>query len=176
MYRLPASIRDSAIRLLPRISYPFGEIRGNNLFDSHIRHPGTVRGDSYYQRIGFEQVLLVDEKTYEQSCWWRQKTRSLVNRGIQRRTGSVQVLVSFSLIRYFVCSVHDFPSGAITSFIGTGLQKKQGRDESLFLNRLFESSHEYVNVMNIYYYRSNRLKILSHIPFSSFPFISNYLF
>lgn len=66
--------QDSAIRLLPRISYPFGEIRGNNLFDSHIRHPGTVRtvrGDSYYQRIGFEQVLLVDEKTYEQSRWWR---------------------------------------------------------------------------------------------------------
>lgn len=53
MYRLPASIRDSAIRLLPRISYPFGEIRGNNLFDSHIRHPGTVRGDSYYIRIIF---------------------------------------------------------------------------------------------------------------------------
>lgn len=43
----------------------------DNLFDSHIRHPGTVRGDSYYQRIGFEQVLLVDEKTYEQSRWWR---------------------------------------------------------------------------------------------------------
>lgn len=73
MYRLPASIRDSSPGLgyTPPPSYLLSLWRGNNLFDSHIRHPGTVRGDSYYQRIGFEQVLLVDEKTYEQSRWWR---------------------------------------------------------------------------------------------------------
>lgn len=127
MYRLPASLRESSREDIRSLVSFLGEIQGNNLFDSHIRHPGTVRtgegieggfvlSQDRLRCVRIEQVLLghVDEKI---------RTIVLVPieervlRGIQWRTGSVSVLIFFFFIRYFVCSTCNFLSGAISSFM-----------------------------------------------------------
>lgn len=105
MYRLPASLRESSREDIRSLVSFLGEIQGNNLFDSHIRHPGTVRtgegieggfvlSQDRLRCVRIEQVLLghVDEKI---------RTIVLVPieervlRGIQWRTGSVSVLIFF---------------------------------------------------------------------------------
>lgn len=107
MYRLPASLRESSREDIRSLVSFLGEIQGNNLFDSHIRHPGTVRtgkgieggfvlSQERLRCVRIEQVLLghVDEKI---------RTIVLVPieervlRGIQWRTGSVSVLIFFFL-------------------------------------------------------------------------------
>lgn len=127
MYRLPASLRESSREDIRSLVSFLGEIHGNNLFDSHIRHPGTVRtgegieggfvlSQDRLRCVRIEQVLLghVDEKI---------RTIVLVPieervlRGIQWRTGSVSVLIFFfySLFRLFGVQ---FPIGCnMSSFI-----------------------------------------------------------